>query len=310
MGTNLFFETISGASPQTNPFIKRGPVQYENSFTGMKTITFKTMKVPPRKVKLPQDVNKIEFNLDWDYPTLLQKISEGSIKLQDILKKGKQNEENEEEEVEESERMEVVSEPVEEEEVIEADVEQKEEEEDTVPTELLEDYQKLQDLAFRPVKRRVVLDKIENCDSVFKEEYEYKNLEKQVLQPCGLFATEPVVDINEKTLSNCVNIDRCILYGIIEKSTKKPRILTTDEKRKVLTLENFDNLSLAGRYYVLKTHVGDLEDYLSTKSDSELNTRDKYGRTPLKTLEIYKKLTEAVKNRIEEIKFGLHENIV
>lgn len=111
--------------------------------------------------------------------------------------------------------------------------------------------------------------------------------------------------IDEDTLSNCIDIDRCVLYGIIPPSSDFPRVLTKEEKKKLLTMENFDNLSVAGRYYVLQSLVNDLEEYVRSVSPQKLQEKDEYGRTVIRTLEIYKKLAESVRNHLQEIKYSL-----
>lgn len=313
LGTNLFFEANKENPKQNDIFIKRSQIQYENTYTTAKIIDLQPVKVPPRKVQVSSD-KKLEFNLNWDYRRLLEKFSDGTLKLQDILKDGRKLDETDEsEDGEEDEKMisleendnqtngkidENISDALEDEggcSMVEAT---------NVPMDILEDYQKLRQLAFRPVKMPAKQEKLQECDPKYRGAYEYHNLERQILQPCDYFRTEPVDDINEETLSNCVDIDRCILYGLIDKSVVNRKILTKEEKQTLLSLDNFDNLSLAGRYYVLKNHVDDLEDYLKNRTEDELSSRDAYGRTPVETLEVYRRLSEAVKKRIEEIKYS------
>ncbi|XP_050511985.1 uncharacterized protein LOC114346541 [Diabrotica virgifera virgifera] len=322
MGTNLFFEEIQDVPPVTDPFFKRNLNQYGCTFHGIKTINLKQMKIPPPKVEKGEITKDIEFNLDWDYNTLLQKFSNGALKLHDIInKEDKDDDQNEKQqkntgdceamEIEEQDnhtlaetRANIVTQDLI---TYDDDINNEQIIEDIVSTDLLHDYEKLRKLAFRPVKRKPVLDEMAECDPKYKDAYDYHNLEKQILQPCDFFFKEPVNNINEETLSNCVDVDRCVLYGILEKSATKSRVLTKEEKRNVLSLDNFDNLSMVGRYFVLKTHVESLEKYFEGKNVAELNRKDKYGRTSLQTLDIYKRLSERVKNRIEEIKSSLDE---
>ncbi|CAG9832646.1 unnamed protein product [Diabrotica balteata] len=344
MGTNLFFEEIQDVPPAYDPFFKRKPNQYECTFHGIKTINLKQMKIPPPKVEKSEITKDIEFNLDWDYNTLLQKFSDGVLTLHDIIKKkdndDDQNEKQSDVNITSNKRNDLQEnvrskQPIHDSEAMEIedqdnhilaetlansatqdlitygdDINNEQILEDIDATNLLHDYEKLRKLAFRPVKRKPVLDQMAECDPKYREAYEYHNLEKQILQPCDFFVKEPVSNINEETLSNCVDIDRCVLYGILEKSATKSRVLTKQEKQNVLALDNFDNLSLVGRYYVLKMQVESLEKYFEGKNVADLNRKDKYGRTFLQTLEIYKRLSERVKNRIEEIKSSLDERQV
>lgn len=124
------------------------------------------------------------------------------------------------------------------------------------------------------------------------------------MQPSEAFKTEQFLEINENTLPNCIDIDRCVLYGILKPSTISHH-LTESEKNAVLTIENFDNLSLSARYYVINEYVLKLEKYMKNLSEDQLQQKDEYARTPIETLEIYKKLRETLSRRITEIKFGM-----
>ncbi|VEN45509.1 unnamed protein product [Callosobruchus maculatus] len=163
------------------------------------------------------------------------------------------------------------------------------------------EYEKLRVLAWRPTRREAEDELIQECDSQYKASYEYHNIERQILKPCDAFKTEPVSNIDEATWSNCVDIDRCVFYSILTPSSDFPRKLTPEEQKKVLRLENFDNLSLSARYCVIKEQVELLEKSFDKISDHELSVKDEFGRTPKETLEIYRKLKQTLRRRIEEI---------
>lgn len=122
------------------------------------------------------------------------------------------------------------------------------------------------------------------------------------MQPSDAFRTENFIEINENNLAKCIDVNRCILYGILKPSIKSPRILTPKEKIAVLTLDNFDNLSISTRHYVICNVVEKLNKQLENMSNEKLQKVDEYGRTLLETLEIYQKLCHSLYKRIAGIK--------
>ncbi|CAG9856461.1 unnamed protein product [Phyllotreta striolata] len=312
LGTNLFFEASDEELVENDLFNKRGPIPLKHAYSTAKVISLQLVNVPTSNPEISVKKKNIEFNLDWDYNTVLQKFSDGSLKIHDIIKESTDQEDAKEHIQVKEETTQIVDISKEDEPqiplqdtVIEEDKECDVDNDNTDCTNLLNDYLKLRQLASRPVKSKVIQENIQQCDPKYRDSYEYHNLERQVLQPCDFFRSEPISNIDEETLSDCVDIDRCVLYGLLEDSKTHPRILTNEEKRKVLTLDNFDNLSLVARYYVLKNHVKDLEEYIKDKSEEELSNKDNYGRTPEMTLILYRKLADAVRKRIEEIKSSL-----
>ncbi|CAG9822912.1 unnamed protein product [Phaedon cochleariae] len=313
MGTNLFFKTSVGSSQVCDAFMKRGPVLLDCVLAESKVLNLKQVKIPPRKVKIPRELSKIEYNLDWDYNTLLTKFADGSLRIQDIVKKEFhdqvlvqediiENEDDSDEEEMDTVHEEVVQElPLEEEYFTQSSIEK----------QLEEEYEKLKSLAMKPMRQAILEECVENSEMNDKKAYEYHNLKcqvrSQVLKPCDFFRQEPVSNINNTTLSNCVDIDRCVVYGLLPKCSHHPREMSQVERDRILTLENFDNLSIAARYYVLNKQVEDLETYIKTLPETEACQGDEYGRTPLETLDIYRQLRGDVRKRIEDIKVSLEE---
>ncbi|KAJ8968836.1 hypothetical protein NQ317_005304 [Molorchus minor] len=307
VGTNLFFEEIEGDLPPPNAFEKQGPIYLRHILSEMKVINLKAVKIPQQRAVVSKEDTKFDLNLDWDYNELLEKLENGSLHIGDIVKTGSGTTVDMVEEDDQVIDSEVISSQMETYTNPPSPVEQEENVlENIVPVKMLElEYEKLSALARRPVKRAASPELVEKCDTQYEEAYEYHNIERQILQPSDAFRIEKVTEINESILNDCVDIDRCVLYGIIPPSTLFPRILSKKEKEKLLTLENFENLSLAARYFVLQNHVQDLENYVKTAPKDLLTEQDEFHRTPLQTLEIYKKLSHAVLNRLQEIKYSL-----
>lgn len=123
------------------------------------------------------------------------------------------------------------------------------------------------------------------------------------MQPSDAFRSENYTEFDENALSEHVDINKCILYGILKPSSTFPRILTSEERKAVFTIENFDNLSLTGRFYVINEIVNKLEQQLEHLSEDKLQQKDEFGRTPIETLDIYKRLKECLGRKITAIKF-------
>lgn len=123
----------------------------------------------------------------------------------------------------------------------------------------------------------------------------------QVLQPSDFFRNENFMEMIDESLVSHVDIDRCVLYGLLKTSNSIPKKLTAKEKNAVFTLENFDNLTLYARCYVISGIVEKLEKRLESMSDEELKNEDDFGRTPSETLDIYKKLKEILIKRVSVV---------
>lgn len=129
----------------------------------------------------------------------------------------------------------------------------------------------------------------------------------QILQQSHAFRTETITELNEKTLVKCIDINRCILYGLLKPSNESPRVLTPTERTAVLNIQNFDNLSLAARYYVINSLIKKMEKQLEYMSDEQLQQKDEYERTLMDTLNIYKILSNSLSKRLTEINLSVSE---
>ncbi|KAG5894082.1 hypothetical protein JTB14_003939 [Gonioctena quinquepunctata] len=288
MGTNLYFDTVLNSSRQIDNFDKKGSIKFDFISRNTKIINLKQVKVPPKKVKLPKEIKNIEFNLDVDYNTLLKKFADRTLGIEDIIVINAEVK---------SSHMEIEHEISTNEHVLDA----------LVPSTILEEkYNKLQALARKPMRIETFPEIMEECDQKYKKSHEFDSLKRQIMKKNDYFREEPLLEeIESISSSKYVDIDRCVLYGILKKSSEYPRELTEEEKVAVLTLSNFDNLSLVARLYVLKNQVDNLERDLENKSKSELLIEDEFGRNPLETLEIYRRLRDALKKHLEDISNGL-----
>lgn len=296
MGSNLFFN-VSENQFQSDKFGTKPTVHLD-----FLTSQNKILNLEPVKVKPTVDINdnqlQIEYNLKWDYDTLLKKWDDGTLDLKDMvsdIKEASQSEDITEEYL-------GVVEP--------ATVNVKnssEEAEETFVKELQEEYYRLKQLATRPTRRKIILEEVQECDVKYKKAFEIHNLKKQILQPSDIFRKENFMDIDEKSLPKCIDLDRCVLFGILPHTSLSSK-LTDKDKQAVLRIDNFDNLSLSARYYVLQHLVDSLERQIQNLSDTEINKKDQYGRTPAQTLLIYQELLATLGTRIKEVRYPISTN--
>lgn len=122
------------------------------------------------------------------------------------------------------------------------------------------------------------------------------------MQPSDAFRTENFLEINEENITKCIDVSRCVLYQILKQSIRAYRTLDAKEKKSVFSLDNFDNLSLSARHYVISNVVAKLKKQLEHVSNENLQEVDEHGRTFLETLEIYQKLDDSLHKRIMGIK--------
>lgn len=122
------------------------------------------------------------------------------------------------------------------------------------------------------------------------------------MQPSDAFRNENFLEINEENITKCIDVSRCVLYGILKQSIRANRTLDAKEKKSVFSLDNFDNLSLSARHYVISNVVAKLKKQLENVSKDNLKEVDEHGQTFLETLEIYQKLYDSLHKRVMGIK--------
>ena len=154
-------------------------------------------------------------------------------------------------------------------------------------------YEKLKRLARRPVRRMKSPERVEECEPQFRNAFEYHNLERQVCQSSDYFRSVscPIV---EKSFVGGVDIDRCILQGLLPAAADVNYVLTKDEQKRILNVDNFENLSIPARYLVLKECVSQIEDLIESTSGEELKECDENGRTIVDICATFRRLVRAL----------------
>lgn len=127
------------------------------------------------------------------------------------------------------------------------------------------------------------------------------------MKPTDSFPEQKVLEMNENNVSECVDLHRSVLYGVIGPFSEFPKHITHQERNALISMTNFQNLNLAARYYCICTQIDQLHKTINTSPPSKLLIKDEHGRNVYETYQLYKKLKTLVENRINEIRTSLSE---
>lgn len=152
-------------------------------------------------------------------------------------------------------------------------------------------YKALKLMIHEQLKRSVPAESV-TVPANLRMNYEYLNLKNKMLQGNPFFQFISL-DFDSDTLEGAVDINRCIRQGLLQFSELKPRLLTEDEKKSLLTLENSQNLSIPMRYCVLRAIMKKKKRLIKQATDEELSKIDEFG---VRLKDSYKLLKAVVKD--------------
>lgn len=301
VGTNLFFKKTSNSCVTDFPFQQPINVRLEMIEAQTKVLNCKQMRVPPTSAIIPINSDNIQYNFTWSYEELLNKFDQSHLNLKDMIKH-EDHEVRQEEAINqvcqkgETSPISIESNKVENIEINYNEISKVDEQGGVYP-ELEAAYENLQMLARKPVKHKVI-DEIVECDPIYCSSYEFKNIECKVLEPphFSYFNNHKNFD----NISDCIDINRCVRLGIVESSNNFPRVLSDNERKRVLTIENFEYLNLTARYLVILHLREELEKQINSNSIEENSKKDEFSHSPIETLNIFHKLLSSLKKRIQK----------
>lgn len=293
IGTNMFFEEVEDPPLKTNLFEKDTPIQLRPTLTQTKLLRLKQVKLP-RNVTAgnKQSKENIHLNLNQDYKILLDKLQHNLVELDELAHKieNKENDNEDETVYEERREDDTFLGPAKEIDTYLGTLNNKS------SNALLEaKYEKLKRLARRPVHRIQEAEEVEECDLQYKNAFEYHNLERQICQSSDYFRTVSGAVIDQ-SFTGGIDLDRCILHGLIRGDDNANRILTKEEQSKVFSLTNLENLSIPMRYLLLKQCISNIENLIETTSFEQLHERDKDGKTIIDICNIFRRLVSALED--------------
>ncbi|XP_050308152.1 uncharacterized protein LOC126744684 [Anthonomus grandis grandis] len=307
LGTNMFLEKSTEPPAEDDfPFPEKAPFKFKLTECTPKILNLKEMKLPTSIEQLFIAKSNVQYNWSYDYKELLKQFENGTLDLNDLVKKDDQgeeklvahktiepDEENKAEKPEEDCPKETIESIMDISDLSKVDVP-----EQVLTDDLKREYEKLQLLARTPVRRAIPVEEAP-CDPQFRKEYDYKSIECKILKP-PLFSY--LKHAKKSThFEDCINLDRCVTLGLLSPSKSHPRVLTEEEKTKLMRIENFENLDLTARYSVISMYIEELELHISRNTPEQNAAKDEFGRSPVETLEIFRRLAAALEKRIEEI---------
>lgn len=329
IGTNLFF-TDHKQADQEGEIEDGETIRLQHQATQFKHIELTPVKFPSDMGELPKPSHNIQINKNYDYKSLLRKFAHGDLNLkEDLVVVSRDNNVESRPVVEGKEKKgqtskkdsrvptEVAESPHSSSRVTIAPIPKpsgRTENQSSTANKsvfhpkqplnnvidiLTHKMEKLKRLALRPTRRKKEPEVVAECEEKYKEAYAYNSLKSMVMKPSDSFRTI-TEKFNEKTLEGAADIDRSVMQGVLSYSPKYYRVLSEDEKSAVLSIKNFDNLSLAARYIVIKSHLDHLESKIPTLCREEFFEKDSNGRTIRENIKIYKRLLRVLSGLVKE----------
>lgn len=156
-------------------------------------------------------------------------------------------------------------------------------------------YNLLKYLAKEPLKRITAKEQCEIPESI-KADYVYHSFKNKLMQE-SLYFDPFVILYNQKTLEGAVDINRCIRQGLISPTNNIPDI-PLETKMAVLSVENFENLSLPMRYCVLRSHMKKQKRLIQSATEKQIQEITEFGMNVRDAYKIMKVIAGDLKKQI------------
>lgn len=226
----MFFKGIEENDILEFPYRETSTTKLEFLHLQSKVIACKQMRVSTKEIPLPDSNDNVQFNLNWDYKTLLKKFENGTLDYKYLTNEvGLDTRSYQDERMEHSEETPLnesvsITEDVSAEEVSEtknmSDNMEVEEVADIshevldkqLSNELSEAYKSLLLLASTPVKRKLTEELEVQCSPSYKNNFEYRNIECKVI----LYTVIIAFSLNLSSI-----LDPCKTIIFLPQSTEK-----------------------------------------------------------------------------------------
>lgn len=300
VGTNLFFEENEQPT-EAEDQLKPTPIKLNYVTKQFKIVDMQWAKLAEDPIEETTDDYDIKFKEDYD--SILKKMEKGALKIEDLeIRKNDESVSDKNKEPAKVQQTETVftkpAQPsVANKMAKKSDKQKKKAKQQNVDVNI-EKYTKLEclmQLAREPLK---LLPQEESCEipNNLKVSYVYNSFKSKLLRENSHF--DPfIVNYNSHTLEGAVDINRCIRQGLIKPSGNNVTI-DRDTKNALLTLQNFENLSLPMRYCVLRSHMKKQKRYIHSATEKELQQVTELGVNVRDSYKIIKMLAADVKERI------------
>lgn len=156
-------------------------------------------------------------------------------------------------------------------------------------------YNLLKYLAKEPLKRISTEEQCEIPDNI-KADYVYHSFKNKLFQE-SLYFDPFVILYNQNTLEGAVDINRCIRQGLINPTDSTPDI-PLEAKSAVLSIQNFENLSLPMRYCVLRSHMKKQKRFIQSATEKQVGEITEFGVNVRDAYKIMKVIAGDLKKQI------------
>lgn len=149
------------------------------------------------------------------------------------------------------------------------------------------------------LKRQNIQEDKVHVPRELKLNFEYYKLKNKLVRNTPVFQSIKLA-YDKYTLEGAVDVARSARQGLISEEGGIPRVLTSEEKEKLLTLDNYENLSVPMRYCVLRRLMKIRKRRIKSSSVWNLQKIDKeYGVTEVEVYKLFKAVCCDLKNFIE-----------
>lgn len=288
VGTNLFFEEDEHSTENEQLLIKT-PIKLQYVTKQFKVLNMQWAKLPEDATGEVTDDYDLQFKEDYD--VILKKIEKGALKIEDVQLRQREDIEPEPNKAQQTESVKPVQ-PV-------VRAKQKKKTKPQQVDVIVEKYTKLdslKQLAREPLKRQIAAEPCEIPNSL-KASYVYNSFKNKLLQE-NFYFDSLVVNYNQSTLEGAVDINRCLRKGLIKLTGDHHLDINTDTKTALLSLQNFENLSLPMRYCVLRSQMKKQKRYIKSATEKEIQQVTELGVNVRDSYKILKVLAGDIKKRI------------
>lgn len=294
LGTNIYYEEVDqNIEKEMNAFKQEAPISLSYFNKSNKVLKLQPCKLPDT-LHIPDSEN-VDLKFREDYQTVMRKMKEGSLNIEDLIENDN-----------ESKNMEVV-EPVKANlpevktnlsknstSIIDISACEKDAKDihahQSIAIKVKEGLQHVKELIKTPMRSKKIAEETEEITNIERINYSYSVLKQLYLQ--NMHYQDLPMNITDTKLHLYVDIERSIDKGVVNKSNFQR--LTDDEKNKLISLDNIENLAPPLQLALLINQLKEEKKVIGSMSPEELRIVDEYGRTPKERYKILKYLAKDV----------------
>lgn len=286
LGTNIYYEEIEVDSEkqEQDAFKFQTPISLEYLAKSNKVLKLKLCKLPDI-LQIP-DSDNVDLKFQDDYRIVIEKMKEGRLSIDDLVEKTNSN----------GLSGGHIQEPsLDVQNLINLDLRNKGTTRNLKPIPEIQPAQVIEaenpynrkvinELIKQPMKTKKSFEVTDDIDTSRTGEINYSVLKQLYLQKLP-YKNLPL-NIDESKLYLHIDIENSMKLGIVNKTNFQK--LTDDEKNELISLKNFENLSVPLQLSLLINQLKEEKKTLLNMSGEELASVDEFGRKPKDKYKILK----------------------